>query len=977
MYRSQEFIQENRKKLNCGPDFFNPDTSLMPREQFDKARVKVLIVFPTPHSVKTVSSTAAALNDFIIAHCPDVFVDFAYMPDQEDVKIFDDARMPYCIGNITHLDASHFDIVGFSISVLSEIVNAPVMLKSCERCDKPIPLFWSERKDMKIGETPVVYCGGITAACGDLMFGKVGNNQAFLDFQYLGSCDAWDILLSRYMEAKENGSVTRLDTDRDVVGYAHEEIEKFEKVLKVNTIQDYIESLFDLNFIYHPQGYNVVFNKDNQIIENTKINPKCRNFVKPLYPHKLLDDLGIGRTIINADGDNTGTTQTQLSEGCSAGGHCSFCAEGAYTGGWVEKDREQIIKEVKEAKKYSAGYKYKGYSFNMNYVTDYKGLLYELMQLYPKVTFINMRLEELGRDTDALKMMKLIGSNRISAPIEGISPRIQNNLLNKCLSLEALDNFMEDLIHLKMTDIKVGGIFTAYEEDEDFQWICDYVQKFKKKARENGGNLPWRLKVTPLVHYPLTTCEYLERKSAKKSYLGEHWLTDEWYEKFRENEVFFKVNGFRYSTFIEQALVDLGRSITPMIYKHFVKETVPIYSLRSVAKDEFVEELKSFVNPDTFFALRDPEKYISIAHRIHIDLMGSYIPRARRLIRAYQNGNIFDNEPDIRCLKTYEGAKVKCHFNCIKEEPLKIYNDVKMDEEGNLHGDFRNLLGCERCETPDLRKARLTRPTPQTKNSEDIMACPRIPKIQKLRFTLRRVSEYDVLNPNNTAHTFVTKFLQKSDNLLEKFHSIVNHNLFWQADPQVKYYVSGLQVVDTVWSGDVIKEIKSLIEEVNTSLKSVQVVSVEEVLMDEKIKVDDYNVFYFESSLPLALFESSMHSYEGQMKIFGGMGGFETIKDPSLMKPVFASKGKVCGCFAIPAKYNPLQYLSGFLTAKKTSVDVVAQTTKIDCKMIVRETQNVCKKCGKEKSIISVTTGKALPFGVECVCKALLSQIIK
>ena len=105
-----------------------------------------------------------------------------------------------------------------------------------------------------------------------------------------------------------------------------------------------------------------------------------------------------------------------------------------------------------------------------------------------------MRLEELGRDTDALVMMKAIGSNRISAPMEGLSPRVQNNLLNKCLSLESLDNFMNDLIHLKMTDIKVGAIFTSYEEDEDFEWICQFVSKLKEKARYQGGNLPFRIK---------------------------------------------------------------------------------------------------------------------------------------------------------------------------------------------------------------------------------------------------------------------------------------------------------------------------------------------------------------------------------------------------------------------------------------------------------------------------------------------------
>ena len=125
---------------------------------------------------------------------------------------------------------------------------------------------------------------------------------------------------------------------------------------------------------------------------------------------------------------------------------------------------------------------------------------------------------------------------------------------------------MDDMVHAKMADIKVGGIFTGYEEEQDFQWICDFVDSFKQRAEAEGGNFPFRLKVTPLVHYPLTPIEYLERKASKKSFNGEHWLTDEWYEKFREHEVYFKVNGFRYSTFIEQSIVDLGRALTPLIY---------------------------------------------------------------------------------------------------------------------------------------------------------------------------------------------------------------------------------------------------------------------------------------------------------------------------------------------------------------------------------------------------------------------------
>ena len=996
---SREFIKKYKKKLTSGAAFFNPDTSLMPVEKFESSKCKILVVFPTPLSVKTVSSTAAALNDYVIEHCPDTFIDFAYMPEGEDIKTYDDNNMPYAIGHITHLDASHFDMIGFSISVLSEIVTAPVMLKSFERCDKPIPLFWSDRKDMKVGETPIIYTGGITAACGDVMFGKVGDKQSYIDFQYLGSCDKTDILCNRLIEAISTGKVTRSQSDHDVPGYAHEELPNFEGSVKVETVQDYIESLFDLDMIYQPQAYEVKYNKYNQIVSNKKINPKARDFVRPFYPHILPDDLGIGRAIINANGDNTGTTQTQVAEGCSAAGACSFCAEGNYCGGWVEKTRERILWEIHEAKKYSAGYKYKPYSFNTNYVTDYKGMLAEFIAEYPKVTFINMRLEELGRDTDALKMMKLIGSNRISAPIEGISPRIQNNLLNKCLSEEALMNFMDDMVHLKMTDIKVGGIFTGYEEDEDFQWICDFVDRFKGRASEEGGNFPFRLKVTPLVHYPLTPCEYLERKSARKSFEGEHWLTDEWYEKFREHQVFFKVNGFRYSTFLEQSFVDLGRELTPFIHKHFVDTCAPVYSLRSVATDEFINDLRFKVNPyfgkenltdaqkaesdkymECYFGDREPEHYISPSHRIHIELMGSYIPRARRLVRAKKAGNIFSNEPDIRCLKTYEGAKVKCYSNCIKADPLKIYHDVEMDENGVLSGEFRLLNGCERCQTPEQRKDRIARPTPQTKNSEDIMALPRIPQVQKIRFILQRKAEYDVLNPNNTAHTFLTKFLQKSDSLLSAYHSMVSHNMMWQSDPAFNYMCSGYQVVDTMWSKNVIKEVKELIPAINEELKSVRIVEAMDVLKDDKLNISDINFFYFESNLPKELFASAEVQYKGEVKVDGGMQTFSltTVTDKALTPPVIASKGKVCGVFALPAKYNPLAYMSGFISnVKKMGIDAIAQNFTFENLMTMRETMAVCKNCGKEKALVSIITGKPMPFGTNCLSKALLSAKLK
>lgn len=1141
--RSQKFIRDNKRVLGCGMDYYNPDTSYMPFEDWDKKRLHFLLIFPTPSAVKAVSSTAAAILDYTITHCPDVYIDFAYVPDATDMKLYDKNDMPYAIGLNSHLDASHFELVGFSISVLCEVIGMATIMNSFSRCDKPIPLTWTERKDAILGTYPVIYCGGITAACGDIMYGPLGDGrQAFPDFTYLGDCCKLSVISNRFLQAIDNGEVIRTKEDREYSGSKHYPA-KFEATLtekfKVITHQDFINCLLDMMWIYHPQGYEVKFNDKTQIISNKKINKYCQPYVTPCYPHVMEEDLGIGRTIIPASGDNVGVSQTQVSEGCSASGACSFCSEGNYclpkgslikttkglmpieeikvgdkvvvectsykvcdtvvsgvkpaqtfvlsngqhlkvatthlmftkegdwcfkrayelkigdylyfdgflkedivvnsieeaiilggvpileggkiiakatgfrtplqivdiiqndpemmydinveeshmysvmgilshnTGGWVEKTKCQILKEIWESKKYSAAWKYKPFSFNSNYLTDYKGMLAEFLKVYPKVTFLNMRMEELGRDLDAIKMMKLVGNNRMSAPMEGISPRIQNNMLNKCLSEVSLYNFMDDMVHMRLTDIKVGAIFTAYEEDEDFQWICDFVDKFKARAAEENGNFPFRLKATPLVHYNLTPCEYLERKSAKKSMLGEHWLTDEWYEKFREHNVFFKVNGFRYSTFIEQSLIDLGRLATPLVFKEIIQNNIGVYSLRSVATDGFVQGLKDLINPDYFFNDRDPEHYISLSHRIHIELLGSYVPRARRLVRLHQQGKLFENEPDIRCLKTYEGAKTKCQKFCIKKDPLKIYDDVEMDEEGNLHGEYEELYGCQRCNSNEERAGRLNRKIVCTKNSDDIIAVKRKPKVQKLRFVLKRNPEFEVLNPNNTAYTFITKFLQLSDNLLHEYHSMNVHSMFWESDPDEKYQVSGLQIVEVIWSNYVYDEVVSLIPEVNKMLKSTQVLSVKRIMMEEKIKLTDYNVCRFESSLPYEMFQNAIHSYKGEIKVKKDIA-FEVVQDPTLKKPVIQQLGKVVGYFICPARYSPFYYLQGFLGVKKVSETKLAQSTDIQCMMVVRESKNtVCKNCGKESGTISLTTDKNFPFGVNCLTKALMSAEVK
>ena len=261
--------------MKSSAEFFNKDSVLMSREDYDNAKLRVLVVFPSPASTKAVSMTAAVLNDYVISSCPGVFVDFAYVPEQDDLKYYDKANIRYAIGNVTHLDASHFDIVGFSISILFESISVAWIMNSFTRCDKPLPLTWSERKDKKLSEVPVFYAGGITCSVADILFGELGDGrQAFLDYLHLGEFHCSKLLFDHYLVSREKG----------------------------RTVQEMIDSFWkevDFNdWLYQPQAYQVEFNDKNQIVKNVKINPNAPDMCKPYYPDEMPKEMGAARGIV-------------------------------------------------------------------------------------------------------------------------------------------------------------------------------------------------------------------------------------------------------------------------------------------------------------------------------------------------------------------------------------------------------------------------------------------------------------------------------------------------------------------------------------------------------------------------------------------------------------------------------------------------------------------------------------------------------
>lgn len=1154
--------------MKSSAEFFNKDSVLMSREDYDNAKLRVLVVFPSPASTKAVSMTAAVLNDYVISSCPGVFIDFAYVPEQDDLKYYDKANMPYAIGNVTHLDASHFDIVGFSISILFESISVAWIMNSFTRCDKPLPLTWSERKDMKLSEVPVFYAGGITCSVADILFGELGDGrQAFLDYLHLGEFHCSKLLFDHYLKSRESG----------------------------RTVQEMIDSFWkevDFNdWLYQPQAYQVEFNDKNQIVKNVKINPNAPDMCKPYYPDEMPKEMGAARGIVMGNGVNAGLGQILAANGCSRSGFCNFsvagntmlgtvyglipienlvdkgcqklqsagvvtckdilrqkdervyrvtlesgvyldcssghkwiraidhkkgnkektyttrrlanivnkggefvvlrkignhfgvewhsdlkvinlreesmlsqdekcyqytvsspyheccemindlvvrlnfygfdtgvlryqdktiiewwpmpncatydrvvavealaevvpmydvfdtddhtvcyngvithqCHEGAYTGGWVENTPERLVELAKLCRKHTASTTLKAYSFNSNYLSDYKRNIFDWLGVYPRVTFNNMRLEELGLDKDALKMMKLAGYQRMTAPLEGISERIRNNLLNKNLSEKALDSYLEYGMMMGAVDCKVGIVLTGYEEEQDWQAFYDFNMKWRKKCHDMGGNIPFRYKCTLAVHYPHTPIEYIERRAAKHAFYGTYIMPNEWNEKYYSEHIRIKLNGFKHSTFIEQAIVDLGRYATPWMYNYIIRPGYPFYNTKTiVTHEEAWEAFRALVNPEYFFNERKMDEYISICHRIHIAMHANVVFQAKKILKDGA-----DATPTIRCLKTYEGCPVDCKAHVYEKSPLITYGDAWLDESGKLTGRvWEEVKGCQRCKTPADRKKVLARELPMSKNADDILMY-KAPSLElRLRFRIQRKKEYEVLSPRNTAFVFFTKFLRKSDDLCKMFWELdAYHNMFWQSEEDKTYVVSGQQIVDVTFTDRKAKElVENLIQEVNAEAKSFRVVSVREVPLTDKIKVDDYNVFYFESTLSAEFWQFAAMNYDGEVKVEGAQGAMETIKDVRLTAPSFTLRDKVKGYFTVPCKYSPWHYLQGLMAVRRISLSKLLATTSIQCITTVRESNGTCM-CGKEKAVSDIGTNMQQKVGRDCLAAFLTSKL--
>lgn len=911
---SEEFVRVYSRVLVNGGEFYNTASPLFSGVSWDRARLRWLVVFPCSSFSKDMSMTASVLLDWCHSCYPDVYFDVAYMPARCDVRWYDKESQPYGIGFRSHRDAGDFDLVGFSVSCLEEVPAVAWCMGSWGRCSRPVPTWWSDRRGEALGRHPIVYGGGASILHADLLAGGDGmGHVGLLDFVYVG--EVWDE--SALFDGLLSGAFSGM------------------------TVDGVVESLRSRGLLcyYQPQRYVAEFSG------NRLVSMECGASGDPGY---VVPNTGHGRPsgllgsavgYVRASGGNAGLCQVVASEGCGFSGNCTFCHEGWVSGGLHGLSPREVYWQAVEGRARTGASTVKLASYNLNYVRSWKELVGACSREFRHVSFSNMRMEELGSDVGGLELCLAAGYRRVSAPIEGVSPRLRNGLYNKGLSQEALDSYVGFMLHRGCFDIKLGVVLSGFEEDSDWAWLCDWVSGWRRVSGVRGGCLPFRFQCTPLVVYPLTPLAGVRKAAAWLSWCGEFPIPRVWYRRLTEDlGVRVELNYYSGSVLHEQALVSLGRELLPLVWGS-VCRGVMVYDLRSLTRDSAYDSgVRARIGSDEggFFDAVPADELVTLVSAVRTPLDSH---------RRYQARHLWEEHE--RCLG---GSGVLDRSRCM--------SGVHVRETGLLCTACSGYVGSG-CSVEDSFADVLCRPARRDCAVGYVV-----------RFQVVRCGDAELLNPRASLYIAASCILRGSSELAGSFLGVRDQtNLRGQSYVGSHWVVGGLLLLDMEFSGDVsVSGIEAGVQYMKAHGGGHVVRSYYRLDVSDVVHGTDVNLYRVSWGLSQDILEYCGAQYDGSVLVLEG----DKLKPhgAGLRAPVFhgRSGGYVLGLMSTPVSYNPWYHLQAFLRPKRVHTHKLYRSVSLECLGVVRDgSTTVCSGCGRRVSLYDVGSSQGLPYCLGCL----------
>lgn len=413
--------------------------------EYDSRQFRMMLVRLSTYFDTGYSFTHQILYQ-LAANTPGVYPDLGYLPPRQDVPIFERDNVPWLIGTQSKFGPSGFDLIGFSNSIVQELINLPTFLEK-----SGIPLSKRERLDR--GDIPLLIMGGANALYSSVFWGE----DSVIDGIFVGESD---LAFRQILEICRNGKKSG--------------ISKREILRELEGVSGFIQP-------DHPK-------------------PSRKNFITNLNQSEALE-----RGPVYFIDEQLGNSHLQISEGCPA--FCSFCAESWDRKPYRERSAEVLRETALRAKAAMGLDSIDIYSFNFNMHSGFYQVLWDLVLPFRNVGLKSQRFDLLAHDPQMVEYQHAIEKASITCGLEGISPRLRK-YLHKNLENEQLHKSIGVIFKSKARELKMFLIATGLEEEQDFVALDDLLDHLKeiKNAAHSGTRIIFSM--TPLVRFPWTPLEF-------------------------------------------------------------------------------------------------------------------------------------------------------------------------------------------------------------------------------------------------------------------------------------------------------------------------------------------------------------------------------------------------------------------------------------------------------------------------------------
>ncbi|PKL44851.1 MAG: hypothetical protein CVV41_05650 [Candidatus Riflebacteria bacterium HGW-Riflebacteria-1] len=478
----REWFAANRQRLTGrGVWFQGGEPGTQNPEEFSRARLRVLIVRLSPYSEVAAGITHTYLYQMAAA-VAGVFVDMAFMPPENDERLFREAGVPLLSGVGSKEPATAFDLVAVSNSVLQELINLPALLRY-----SGLPLSCRQRDEQG---SPLLVLGGSNSYTHSILHGPVSGDCGLVDAVLMG--DGEQVFARMLALLRDNATLPRSE--------------------KLSLLQSSLPGL------YLPGSYHQVFTDNPSLVGSLPSRCSPTNDGEliaieaeagaplPVPSNKTAcsdtSETWLGGPLLY---EGAGSSHVLVSAGCPS--FCSFCKESWEQKPYRETPLEQALAAARQLKAGLGLSEISLMTFNANTCSDIYALVDRLGQMFARVSIKSQRFDAVVNAPELLDLQFEAGKRTYTCAMEGISDRMRI-LLQKNLDEKTILAGVDLLMQRNMRQMKVFLILTGYEQDADVDEFRAFLEKIRQRTA--GGKARPRLTFSFAVLFraPQTPMQY-------------------------------------------------------------------------------------------------------------------------------------------------------------------------------------------------------------------------------------------------------------------------------------------------------------------------------------------------------------------------------------------------------------------------------------------------------------------------------------